>query len=217
MKSKFTKSMFLLLLTLVVVFSAVACKKSDDTDKPDTNIPTTEPDKTPDDTIDSTGNNETNPLVVSIGTLDGKFSPFFATSAYDVDVNAQAHLGLLYYNKLGAPEAGIDAPSYAYDFTQEVSSDNSTSTYTFVLKNNLTFSDGKPITAKDVLFSMYVLSDPMYDGSSTFYTMNIQGMNEYRLQASADILKTVDAKFEACIFLTNGDAKICLTHSRVTA
>lgn len=230
MKIKFTKSMFLLLLTLVVIFSAVACKKSDDTDNPDTNTPTTAPDEkpdekqddTPDDTIQPvevvpdvpanrydatvtprTGNNDTNPLVVSIGTLDGKFSPFFATSAYDVDANGQAHLGLLYYNKLGAPEAGIDAPSYAYDFTQEISADNSLSTYTFILKNKLTFSDGQPITAKDVLFSMYVLSDPMYDGSSTFYTMNIQGMNEYRLQTSADTLKTVDLILEAGI--TAGD------------
>jgi peptide/nickel transport system substrate-binding protein len=46
---------------------------------------------------------------------------------------------------------------------------------------------------------MYVLSDPMYDGSSTFYTMNIQGMNEYRLQTSADTLKMVDAILEAGI------------------
>jgi peptide/nickel transport system substrate-binding protein len=81
------------------------------------------------------------------------------------------------------------SPSFAYDYTQEISDDKSTSTYTFILKNGITFSDGKPVTAKDVLFSMYVLSDPMYDGSSTFYTMNIQGMNEYRLQTSADVLK----------------------------
>ncbi|HHT88597.1 MAG TPA: hypothetical protein GX002_06280, partial [Clostridiales bacterium] len=46
---------------------------------------------------------------------------------------------------------------------------------------------------------MYVLSDPMYDGSSTFYTMNIQGINEYRLQTSADVLEAVDAILEAGI------------------
>ena len=50
---------------------------------------------------------------------------------------------------------------------------------------------------------MYVLSDPMYDGSSTFYTMNIQGINEYRLQTSADVLEAVDAILEAGI--TSGD------------
>ena len=45
---------------------------------------------------------------------------------------------------------------------------------------------------------MYV-HDPAYDGSSTFYTMKIQGINEYRLQTSADVLKTVDAILEAGI------------------
>ena len=89
--------------------------------------------------------------------------------------NIAAQISLLYYNKYGAPEAGINVPSFAYDYKQEVSADNSTSTYTFILKNGITFSDGKPVTAKDVLFSIYVLCDPAYDGISTFYTMNIQG------------------------------------------
>jgi peptide/nickel transport system substrate-binding protein len=224
MNLKRIKSMLALLLTLILVFSAVSCSKPD-TKEPDTS-PTTAPTQAPEEDEDEkpaevevvpdvpanrydatvtprTGNNETTPLVISIGTLDGKFSPFFATSGYDVDVNDMAHIGLLHYNKFGEPDAGIDVPSYAYDFTQEISSDNSTSTYTFILKNKLTFSDGQPITAKDVLFSMYVLSDPMYDGSSTFYTMNIQGINEYRLQTSADVLEAVDAILEAGI--TSGD------------
>lgn len=146
-----------------------------------------------------TGSNETKPLVVSTGTLDGKFNPFFNTSAYDVDVVDMTQIGLLFYNKDGAPEAGINVPSFAYDYKQEVSADNSTSTYTFILKNGITFSDGKPVTAKDVLFSIYVLSDPLYDGSSTYYTMNIQGMKEYRLQTSADTLEMVDKIIEAGI------------------
>ncbi|HCS75580.1 MAG TPA: hypothetical protein DIW17_17105, partial [Clostridiales bacterium] len=82
---------------------------------------------------------------------------------------------------------------------QDISSDNSTSTYTFVLKNGITFSDGQPVTAKDVLFSMYVLSDPMYDASSTFYTMKIQGLAEYRLQATADLLEQLQEQSAAII------------------
>ncbi len=164
-----------------------------------------------------TGSNATNPLVVSTGTLDGKFSPFFATSAYDVDVDGLTQLGLLYYNKDGAPSAGIDDPCYAYDYSQEVSADNSTSTYTFILKNGLVFSDGKPITAKDVLFSIYVLCDPLYDGSSTYYTMNIQGMKEYRLQTSADTLEMVDKIIEAGITKGDNDEMVINTASGVTS
>ena len=36
------------------------------------------------------------------------------------------------------------------------------------------------MTIDDVIFSMYVLSDPTYDGSSTFYAVPIEGMEEYR-------------------------------------
>jgi peptide/nickel transport system substrate-binding protein len=214
MKRNAIKGSLALILALVIAFS-VGCSNNQPsgnaTPTPDatpTVAPTEEPVEilpdVPADRYDATvtprtGNNATSPLVVSTGTLDGKFSPFFATSAYDVDASGMTQIGLLYYNKDGAPEAGINVPSFAYDFSQEVSSDNSTSTYTFVLKNGITFSDGKPVTAKDVLFSMYVLSDPMYDGSSTFYSMKIQGINEYRLQTSADVLKTVDAILEAGI------------------
>ncbi|HHY81242.1 MAG TPA: hypothetical protein GX505_00995 [Clostridiales bacterium] len=215
MNTKAIKGMLALILALIFAFSAVSCSKQP-TGNDVTPTPTPAPSETatpepvvvlpdvPADRYDATktprtGNNATMPLVVSTGTLDGKFSPFFATSAYDTDVAGMTQIGLLFYNKDGAPEAGIDVPSFAWDYTQEVSSDNSTSTYTFILKNGITFSDGVPVTAKDVLFSMYVLSDPKYDGSSTFYTMNIQGINEYRLQTSADVLKTVDAILKAGI------------------
>ena len=36
------------------------------------------------------------------------------------------------------------------------------------------------MTIDDVIFSQYVLSDPTYDGSSTFYAQPIEGMEEYR-------------------------------------
>ncbi|MDD4493441.1 MAG: ABC transporter substrate-binding protein [Eubacteriales bacterium] len=205
MKNKSIIRTLVLLLALILAFAATGCGKKADpttTKEPTTAAPTTTAPKpilpdVPADRYDATktartGNNATNPLVVGLGTMDGKFSPFFATSAYDVDVSDMTQLGLLFYNKDGAPEAGINVPSFAYDFTQEISADNSTSTYTFMLKNKLVFSDGKPMSAKDVLFSMYVLCDPKYDGSSTFYTLNIQGLKEYRLQTNADTLAMVD-------------------------
>ncbi len=220
MKTKVFKGTLAMLLTLVLIFSVASCSKPVENPQ-ETTEPTATPAATatpepvaevgpdvPADRYDATvtprtGNNETSPLVVSTGTLDGKFSPFFATSAYDTDVVGMTQIGLLHYNKDGAPEAGIDVPSFAYEYTQEVNPDNSASKYTFVLKNGITFSDGEPVTAKDVLFSMYVLSDPMYDGSSTFYTMNIRGMNEYRLQTSADVLEKVDAILDAGITPTD--------------
>jgi len=139
---------------------------------------------------DRTGNNATQPLVLSTGTLDGKLNPFFATSAYDTDVEGVTQLPLLATNKDGEPIAGIDVASYAYSYTQEVKNkdtDNAVSEYTFILKNGITFSDGKPVTAKDVLFSIYVLCDPLYDGPSTYYSIDIQGMEEYRTQTTKEV------------------------------
>ena len=58
--------------------------------------------------------------------------------------------------------------------------DDGTVFYDFKLRDDLVFSDGEPITVDDIIFSMYVLCDPTYDGSSTLYAQPILGMEEYR-------------------------------------
>ena len=51
--------------------------------------------------------------------------------------------------------------------------------YNIKIKKGVKFSDGKELTAKDVLFSIYVYCDPTYTGSTTFSTLPIVGMGEY--------------------------------------
>ena len=48
------------------------------------------------------------------------------------------------------------------------------------MREDLVFSDGEKVTIDDVIFSMYVLCDPTYDGNSTLYAAPIQGMAAYR-------------------------------------
>lgn len=215
MKKTVKTRLLVLLVAVAMIFAVTSCNRDETTTtttEPATTTTPSETDETPGEVLPDvpadrydaretprTGNNATMPLVVSTHTMDGKFSSFFATSAYDVDVVGLTQLPLLYYDKNGEPKAGIEYPSFAYDFTQEVAADNSTSTYTFVLKNGITFSDGEPVSAKDVLFSIYVFSDPQYDGASTYYTLNIQGMSEYRLQTSAEALEMVEAILAAGI------------------
>lgn len=146
-----------------------------------------------------TGNNATAPLVLSTSTLDGKFSPFFYTSAYDNDVQAETQIGLLYTDKKGNVLAGVEYPCLAYSYTEDVDYDNNTMTYKVVLKNGITFSDGEPVTAKDVLFNFYVYLDPAYDGISTLYSQKIRGAAEYRLQTSAEALAVANAIYDAGI------------------
>ena len=52
--------------------------------------------------------------------------------------------------------------------------------YDITLREDIKFSDGEPVTIDDVIFSMYVLCDPSYDGSSTLFAQPIEGMEEYR-------------------------------------
>lgn len=52
--------------------------------------------------------------------------------------------------------------------------------YDITIRDDITFADGTPMTIDDVIFSMYVLCDPTYDGSSTLYSQPILGMQEYR-------------------------------------
>ena len=51
-----------------------------------------------------------------------------------------------------------------------------TTTYYFVLKNDVRFSNGSYLTIKDVLFNLYVYLDPVYTGSSTIYSTDIVGL-----------------------------------------
>ena len=62
---------------------------------------------------------------------------------------------------------------------ERVMNDDGTVDYNITLRDDVVFSDGTPMTIDDVIFDMYVLSDPTYDGASTFYTLPIEGMDEY--------------------------------------
>ena len=131
------------------------------------------------------------PLVVGYSPFNEKFSPFFSETAYDQDVQAMTQLALLNADRQGAIiQKGIEGETIAYngtDYTyygpadlEITENDDGTVTYDFVLQEGLKFSDGEPITIDDVIFSMYVLCDPTYDGSSTLFAVDIAGMADYR-------------------------------------
>lgn len=211
MKKNRIAQLVAVLLCAMLLLATVGCKTTDEstgttdetaaaTEEPVVVLPDVPADRYDATATPRTGSNATTPLVISSSTLDGKFSPFFVTSAYDTTVEGYTQLGLIYLDKKGAPQAGVEYPCLAYSYSQEVSDDQSTSTYTFILKNGITFSDGVAVTAKDVLFTIYTLCDPLYDGSSTFYSMDVQGLSEYRLQTSAEALSVADAIVAAGIY-----------------
>lgn len=152
--------------------------------------------------------NENVPLVIAEEEFSGVFSPFFYTSNADSHAWSDTQLSLLANDPKGFMVAGNEWPSVAWAYTNEPAEDLSTTTYKFYLKNGLTFSDGTPLTMKDVLFSYYVYCDPLYDGISTNYTVPVQGMDEYRLQTSSEKIELVQKILEAGISDKDGEMVI---------
>ena len=123
-------------------------------------------------------------IVLMTEELSGLFNPFYATAGTDMDVVGMTQIGMLSTDKNGQPEAGDHVPTVVKDFEIKTvgSGDTAKTVYTFVLKNDLKFSDGHPLTMQDVLFNMYEYLDPVYTGSSTMYSIDIEGLQQYRTQ-----------------------------------
>lgn len=140
-------------------------------------------------------NTETRPVVFATDALDGNFNPFFATSATDSTIAAITQVGMLSSDKDGDLTYGKDEPTVVLDYKETMkdsnkqvttnaaeAADGGTTEYEFIIKNGLKFSDGEPLTIKDVLFNLYVYLDPYYMGSATLYSTDIQGLKAYRAQ-----------------------------------
>lgn len=159
--------------------------------------------------------NETTPLILASDLFDGVFNPFFYTSGVDGEVVAQTQIGMLSSDETGQPVAGEDEPCVSQAYSV-VTTKNSTeddpndpndyyTDYYFAIKNDITFSDGTPLTYKDVMFNIYMYLDPGYVGSSTMYSVDIQGLAQYRTQqadenaSEDDFGKLMDTRAQARI------------------
>ena len=129
--------------------------------------------------------NEIDHLVLASQELDGVFNPFYSSSGPDGSVVGMTQIGMLSSDKEGKVAYGEDEACVVLDYATTQKMDGETvleTTYYFVLKNNLKFSNGSPLTMKDVLFNLYVYLDPAYYGSATIYSTEIIGLQEYRTQ-----------------------------------
>ena len=124
-------------------------------------------------------------LVIMSEALDGVFNPFFSTTGPDNTIVSMTQISMLTYGYENGDVVvayGNDEAVAILDLATNYDSTSNTTTYTFVLKNGIKFSDGHPLTMEDVLFNLYVYLDPVYTGSSTMYSTDIQGLQDYRTQ-----------------------------------
>ena len=123
--------------------------------------------------------------------LEGKFSPFFALSAADQDVVDMFTIGTIILDRVSNPVnngiAGEVRPFNGTDYTYKGAGDiavtenaDGTVSYDLTIRDNIKFTDGSNATIDDVIFGMYVILDPTYDGNATFYSVPIVGLEEYR-------------------------------------
>ena len=142
--------------------------------------------------------NEKDTLVFSSGEFDGVFNPFFSTSAYDSSVVGQTQISMISSDDTGNNVTfGKDEPVVTFDYSEimydaagnvtTMGDEFGTTVYQMVLKDDILFSDGQPLTAHDVLFNMYVYLDPNYTGSSTMYSTDIVGLRNYQMQTEGEV------------------------------
>ncbi len=183
-------AMMLVVFMAVSMFAACDSKPADDTSS-------TAPDASTDTSVDASEDvsedeyTGADTLVVGYDPFSEKFSPFFAKTSYDQDVAGLVSIGLLNIDREGntillgktGEKHTFNGTEYSYDGIADcviTQNDDGTVVYEFTLREDVKFSDGEILNVDDVIFSMYVLADPTYDGSSTFYTLPIVGMEEYR-------------------------------------
>lgn len=182
--SKTLNKVLALVLALAMAFALVACQTTTPTTEP-TDAATTEPATGP------ATEEKPSTLVVGYSPFSEKFSPFFAKTAYDQDAYVQTQVALINNDRAGnlilkgieGETVDYNGKDYFYDGiadTDIVQNDDGTVDYNIKIRDDIVFSDGTPMTIDDVIFNMYVLSDPTYDGSSTFYAVPIEGLAEYR-------------------------------------
>ncbi|WP_377867126.1 ABC transporter substrate-binding protein [Bacillus sp. R86525] len=130
------------------------------------NIAATDKTKVPD-----KAKNRKDTLVVGISKPGGVFLPYFQQNGWDGNVTSVIFASLVSTDKQGKP-----TPELAEKW--DISSDQLT--YTFHLRKDLKFSDGSPLTADDVAFTLTLLHDKAYEGDKDIAQYAVKGGKEYK-------------------------------------
>ena len=142
-----------------------------------------------------TTKNTPDALVIMTEDLDGLFNPFYSTTGADSTIVSMTQLGMLstgYENGEVVVACGDNEAVVVKDYAIVYDAEKDQTSYTFVIKNGIKFSDGQALTIEDVLFNLYVYLDPVYTGSSTMYSTDIVGLQAYRLQTESSDFDGMD-------------------------
>ena len=194
MKKKYTRIIAILIAMMMVIAMVAACAPEYETAAD----PPPPPPPPADDSTDApAADTEAPPAevgfpdpdnILRFGTtgIDGIFNPILASNVYDNYVVA-----LVFEPLITNDAAGTFLPFLA-DWT--LSEDNLT--YTFTLREGITFSDGTPMTAEDVAFTFSTIGHPDYVGPRGYAVIDLLGYDAYR-EGEADTfegIRVIDAR-----------------------
>lgn len=117
------------------------------------------------------------------------FNPFYAKNENDVRVVDLTSVRLLTFDRNGSlienaiegMETEFNGELYNYNGVADVNILHYDKTEIVItIRDNVYFSDGELLDVDDLIFTMYVLSDPSYNGPFGFSDLPIMGMEEYK-------------------------------------
>ncbi|MCL2861445.1 MAG: hypothetical protein FWE22_03440 [Firmicutes bacterium] len=149
------------------------------------------------------------PFVIGVDEINGDFNPFTSAHPVDRQIISKTQMPLARLNTQGTwLEYGSGIPvatkalkveklnSSGQVISESVGNDGvfesvlgfensqiAQTRLTFVLKDSIYFSDGMPLTLKDVFFNLYTFLDPSYMGANQLRTINIDGLRQYHNQS----------------------------------
>lgn len=169
------KKLLAVLLVAVMVFSLAACKTDDGKDKTPSpspsDVPTEEPDNKP---TEPTGQ-----LTIGNTTeLTGDWVPYWQNNAADLDIHN-------FVNGYGTVDMTKDGQylvnETVVDNHEIVENEDGSKTYIWTIKQDLTYKDGTPITAKDYVANVLFWSSSQIKalGARNTYGYSFVGYDEF--------------------------------------
>ncbi|MBI2935690.1 MAG: peptide ABC transporter substrate-binding protein [Chloroflexi bacterium] len=153
-------------------------------------------------------------LRVNLGGEPAQLDPNRASWAGEITIIKQVFQGLLGFNQdlTLKPVVAREIPSVA---NGGISRDGLT--YTFRLRDGVTWSDSKPVTAKDFAYSIKRMLDPALAAEYASFYYDIKGGEEYNTSKEKDTAK-LRALYDAVAVQATDDRtlKITLKQSRYT-
>lgn len=132
------------------------------------------------------------PLVIGCNKLNKQFNPFTKQNADDEQAASLTQLylvgndrnGQIIYNGIDGEVKTYKSKDYTYygpaDIKVRYKKKKDETVYRIMLRDDINFSDGKPVTIDDLIFTVYALCDSDYSGNSSLGRQNIKGLLKYQ-------------------------------------